>query len=624
MLSPKNSNVRKLYEPHAQPFVQIIHGLPESWNPYIAAISHPLEIEMAAWSLCNRLIAISPHFPMVVDILDSATLQRLQTLKPPPEIPVAPQALIFSPDGHMLTCSGCNDNPHPSYQVAHIVSWDLQTGGIVSSIEHPNGNSAGKHQIAYSESGRVVGVLYGSHAALVISIYDVVSGVYMHNINCIPGGSDWLYPRSLECLWTHGEFLCFTTATPSSITMWEVGFTPEATPTQVDTLSILDNKYQLLHIKTVQIAPGSHRVTLSSHNRRGDKVCVWDTRGSKFLLHHRDFRYTDASITTFSSNGHFFACAATGSEVYLWKEHSTGYTLHRKLASGTVSPVPLLSPDGESIITFGGSMVRLWHTNNPLTTPFSTGPQHTSDFVLEFLPNRPLAVVTRMYDYVVVILNLESGVPEFIIEAGMPVYGLGVVRNSIAIIGNRKVAIWDISGRKSLPDKVMRLKDSTQIILFCDTPLSGFHSVSISPNFSQVAILAHPDKGFREPAVHFYNLSTGQHLVYSISGRQVERISPGGDNLWYVAGDKVETWRFNWNATSHVVNVEPEPRETPWRSSQGYKVTDDGWILGLGGKRLLMLPPPWQSNLARRVWNGQFLALLHGSLPEPVILDLEP
>ena len=36
-----------------------------------------------------------------------------------------------------------------------------------------------------------------------------------------------------------------------------------------------------------------------------------------------------------------------------------------------------------------------------------------------------------------------------------------------------------------------------------------------------------------------------------------------------------------------------------------------------------MLPPPWRSPVVQRAWNGQFLALLHGELPEPVILELE-
>ena len=62
----------------------------------------------------------------------------------------------------------------------------------------------------------------------------------------------------------------------------------------------------------------------------------------------------------------------------------------------------------------------------------------------------------------------------------------------------------------------------------------------------------------------------------------------------------------------------------PWESSRGYRVTNDWWILDWDRKRLLMLPPPWQSYPVRRVWKGKFLALLHGELSEPVILEMEP
>jgi len=72
------------------------------------------------------------------------------------------------------------------------------------------------------------------------------------------------------------------------------------------------------------------------------------------------------------------------------------------------------------------------------------------------------------------------------------------------------------------------------------------------------------------------------------------------------------------------IGMDHPPEGFPWRSSCGYQVTGDWWVLGPGGKRLLMLPPPWQSFAVRRVWKGQFLALLHGGLSEAVILNLNP
>ena len=61
-----------------------------------------------------------------------------------------------------------------------------------------------------------------------------------------------------------------------------------------------------------------------------------------------------------------------------------------------------------------------------------------------------------------------------------------------------------------------------------------------------------------------------------------------------------------------------------WEPSRGYQVTDDWWILGSDGKRLLMLPPLWQSPLpSDRIWDRRCVALLHDGAPEPVILELD-
>ena len=69
--------------------------------------------------------------------------------------------------------------------------------------------------------------------------------------------------------------------------------------------------------------------------------------------------------------------------------------------------------------------------------------------------------------------------------------------------------------------------------------------------------------------------------------------------------------------------IDPEnpPEGYPWGSSR-YRITEDWWLLGPGGERLLMLPPSWRSDAVRRVWKGDFLALLHNGLSEPIILQL--
>ena len=63
----------------------------------------------------------------------------------------------------------------------------------------------------------------------------------------------------------------------------------------------------------------------------------------------------------------------------------------------------------------------------------------------------------------------------------------------------------------------------------------------------------------------------------------------------------------------------------PWDSPEGYKI-DGGaiqWVLDREGRRLLWLPPHWRTtNEKTWRWNGNFLALRKGMLPEPVIIRL--
>lgn len=103
--------------------------------------------------------------------------------------------------------------------------------------------------------------------------------------------------------------------------------------------------------------------------------------------------------------------------------------------------------------------------------------------------------------------------------------------------------------------------------------------------------------------------------------------SPEMHSIWCAADSEVSVFEIGEKAVNYSKSVVIEDGSCgfPWGSSRGYKVTDDGWILGAGRRRLLMLPPLLQSRLrVCRVWNGEFLALLHGAPPEPVILELEP
>ena len=99
-----------------------------------------------------------------MEVLDSTTLQHLQTLESPQDVPtegvpLGSREFIFSPDSRILTrLSGDYED-----EEVFAISWDLQTGGVASVV-------GGKKptleyevtfiSITYSANGQMFGILY--------------------------------------------------------------------------------------------------------------------------------------------------------------------------------------------------------------------------------------------------------------------------------------------------------------------------------------------------------------------------------------------------------------------------------------------------------------------------------
>ena len=553
-----------------------------------------------------------------VDILDSITLKQLQTLESPQSIPMKLGNPIFSPDSHILTCfSGNYMGSSVDYlgQGVFVVSWDLQTGGVTGVIRlwWPTLKTGEFLHITHLANGKAVGVSYHNHQEKVfnISIYNIATGelIHSHSLNnTIPLSNH---------IWTHGESLQFATVNATAITIWEVGFTSGATPTEVETLPALGKFDNKCH---VALLPTPCRLALIPRNL--GQVQVWDVQNSRYLLEFTSVKLWPSM--SFSSDGCYFACSTDGPDIYLWKESPAGYLLHQVLTSHDVFSTPLFSQNGELVAAFCGCTIQLWHTKHfPTSTSniLTQAPQHSREFILEVSPNGMLAVVAVRKGSTVTVLDLKSGVPQMTINASMKVYGLGVIGETVVVIGNWEVITWDLPVGGCVPGVQIGLEDS-----LWRTELKGAHcqfvaGASISPDSHYIAL---SDGGF----LRIYSASTGEYLRGVHEGGYTPWFSPDGCHVWCVDyNPRATVWRFRRGEKvledlKPGVGIEHPPEGYPWASSCGYQVTNDWWILGPEGERLLLLPPAWQSYPLFRVWKGQFLALLHGGQPEPVILEL--
>ena len=585
-----------------------MRGLPISWNPVIVTTDHDDFSGVAVWSPCSRFIAITKS--KAVEVLDAATLERLNAFKPPQDI--LRSWPIFSPDGRILTLFGRQG----------LTSCDLQTGRLVSALTTAESTDfpfpKKFSSFAYSVDGRVIAALDTSYGPLpLISTYDLLSGTNT--------GPFWAPEgRIVNPIWTHGEYLRFVTLKPGSITVWEVSFAlghtlatvqsfpaPECTPTLGGSFLFFPTLCQLAF--TVE-----------------STVFIWDAQNSRFLL-ESGFTLHQQTITfepwmSFSSDGGFFACTIGSPEVHVWKKSAAGYILHQKLELPRGSTVAILSPNGESIIAAGGSMIRLWHTRDQiLSLPSAPARENGRDFVLAFSQNELSVAYARSWGNIVTVLDLRSDDLRLIIDAGVQIRCLGVTGSLVAVAGEGRVITWNlpaegrVNARASIDDSVY-----ATTLLDC----SDLHSPteqSISPDLTRVAIEGYT---FSSTRLQIHDTASGRRLACTEPPGTSGSVALDECGVWWMYSKELtKGWKIIEDRESLTTKPEPlettacPPRVFPWQSRRGYEVTDDGWVLSPTQKRLLWLPHHWRSKRRSRTWSGRCLGLRHSELTEPVILE---
>lgn len=595
LLSPKESSVRTLYQPLVNPLAKIVQGLPTSWDPSIASKKFP-GVQAIVWSPCSKLIAVWGGNSSVITVLDAVTLEQLYTTNPP-EKETTWEYVMFSPDSRLLTGYSWWDNC--------LVSWDLQTGGLVSNISTVGTDQCSS--MTYSKCGPLIGGLFGE---MTIITYDVLSG------KCTSSHS--VDQPLVEIIWADDECLHFATLDSGSITLWQVGFTPNNPPTKVGSLSTPDN----LPSDLALYPP----LSLLAFILEG-RVLVWDAKDHRVLL---DSTYAaNPRAISFSPDGHFLVCGTKSKEFHIWKQSSGGYLPHQKLISSIQWPTPLISPNEQLVISFGGELLQLWHIINSSTPPTSSTQnfQGTRNFHVEFSPDRSLVAVAGQLTNTVTVLDTESGSQHLVIDTDTEICGMKMAADRIIVIGDGKIITWKLPTENYTPILSMGIIDSIQTTPFkYSAPIRELYA-SISSDLDYVAF----GNNISWKDLCIYSVHTGEKLTVAESNGWMTGFTP--DEVWCASDNgKVDQWIVVERDGSKTFKLKQigkmkEPSSgVPWHSSQGYRVTDNGWILSPEGKQLLWIPYHWLPDPDKKIqklWCESFLAIWNRNLQEPVILNLK-
>ena len=502
-LSPRTSLVREVYERHQRPLVRVVRGLFTSWEVVVTSIYHRELRGTPAWSPCNRFIAVARGG--TVEIRDAVTLSLLNTFKSPPEQHLSQAQVRFSPDSRFIT----------SFNRADLITWDLQTGGPVGvcailpgGLHTDNSNPSS----TYSTDGKMVAAVYLEYTDedpmnpnTFIATHDY-STTHAH-LYRVPE------KHLISPIWAHGEFLRFATLEPGYITIREVEFTSTQTPEVVESLPTPDKIADAGELKKSLFLPTLSRLAIASEFT----LLIWDARDSKLLL-GTPALYPEGM--SFSSDGRFFA-HGDHDGVRVWKESTTGYVLHQKLAFSP-STGPLLSPNGESIIASPESTIHLWHTKNPILSDDQIPASDEDNFCLEFSPCQAYAAFARLQETRVTILDLQSGDPQLEIEVAERVSCLGITESSIVVVSDPSVFTWDLTTRTT----TAVTQDRARILQLDPSPSGPYRSlsfISVSPDLSRVATTRR-NRESRIVSLEIYDTVTGRCLASAALGRGVLKL----------------------------------------------------------------------------------------------------
>ena len=620
-LSPKMSLVQTLYHSYAIPFVKVVHGAPVSWDQAAATVKHTEKIVAVAWSPCSRFIALAPVSSSGIQILDAVTLKPLSITSPIPIVPDGSRQgtgrrsghLVFSPDGKFLTVWKAT--------LPHIISWDIQTGGLMSSIKVDE-NFGTCQSITYSECGTMIGTLFTFLDICTIKTFNVITGT--------PISSGSFKERSTQ-VWTHNGCLCFDLLKKGLISILETPFNFELDKplTIVQSLSTPDNFDSSSEFSF-------HPTLFYLAFLNSSTVEVWDLQNLRPLLNPLQLSVYNPTL---SPDGLSFACTAT-SKLILWKRSPIGYESYQEIPciSGenldsmffTIPHSLVFSPNGEFVLVhYGSHVVQLFQTETPVPShssdSASSSDKHNRNFTLDFSPDETLAVVARHHDKMITVLDLRVDAPQLIINADEEVLAVKVVKNTVLVVCERKVFTWDIPNGKDAVDYRVDVSHST----WSTTLRSGFFpdAASISPDSHWIcyasAVPSH---------LNVNNLVTGEVIHQQIDFYPtMTQFTLDNDEVWcYSSNGHVEGgWKIIKEGKFDSAKLVPQEANGnlpihPWQSTCGYGVTDDGWILSPTGKKLFWLPHGWQLGETVKRWSRHYLALLYGGLPEPIIIHLEP
>ena len=352
------------------------------------------------------------------------------------------------------------------------------------------------------------------------------------------------------------------------------------------------------------------------------QVTILDVRNSKILLQVKAAQSLYTPPGHFSPDGCFFACGTQEQWICVWKNTSTNYMPWSNLRSRLPFKGFSFSPTMPSILTWDQEGIQLLHINNHLDgLPNRSKPNHhQGDHLVAYSSDQVYIATARQEDSTVMVLNSLLGTLQQSINTGMEILDIKIVEDAVFVVDRQKVVSWHLNTRAS----------NIRAIFGEALVTSGMEHIVLSNDCSQIAFSL-------GEMVSLYDVEAqaiiGTHMV---CGDIFDvRFLPGKHRLHlFRCVSSPTSTVYNEGEVAMMGGQGFSYRSTlkdgwSWANlfSHGYHIggSSGQWIVDPRGRKLLWLPPNWRAKCWEDVrWNGNFLALVDGYRPEPIIIEFFP
>ena len=367
------------------------------------------------------------------------------------------------------------------------------------------------------------------------------------------------------------------------------------------------------------------------------EIVILDIQNSKLLL---QTQLVEATVwwpipVQFSPNGCFFACGTSGDQICIWQNTPTGYlpwSNHRL----RLPFIHLCFSPTAAQIACCYDVIQVLHPGNNSGPPPPTvvHQQHPHQrHLVAYSTDGVHIAMARLGGSVTTVLDHDLGIPQQFINPDMETQDIKIVNNTLFVVDKHKLVCWDLEagGTSDPAHDAKRVVINDTLDIYPDAK-----HLTLSQNCSQIAFT-------RGQTVFLCNLKAPGPLTKYISAYKVVglQFSPDQHKLWLCTQKKTLKDGHNiylvskWLVELQILeggdfkDVTTFQNEQLWwscLSSHGHMVLyRSEWVVDSVGKKLLWLPPGWRTEEEGDMrWNSNFLALLNGRHPEPIIIQFYP